>query len=138
VHGRKLVLKKPRYIRLQSELRSVDAYLERMGVSDPQLRARVEGGLPWVQPGEGGALEAGATGLDAVTGHWRPLNAAAMAMLDAAADGQGARDGGSDLAPVFLLTDGTGGEADACGVLADMGRACFMLREAQARVTAAQ
>ena len=120
---------------MQSELRSVGAYLERMGVRDPQLRARVEGGLPWTQPGTAGVLEAGAMVSDIVTGPWRPLNPAAVALLDAAEDGQGAQDSGSDLAPLFLLTDGTGGEAGACGVLTDMHRACFVLREAQARTS---
>lgn len=112
----------------------MDAYLERMGVGDPRLRARVEGGLPWVQLGTDGTLAAGATLLDSSAGPWLPLNVAAVAMLDAAAEGHGAWDSGSGPVPLFLLTDGTGGEADVCSVLADMGRACFMLREAQARI----
>ena len=70
----------------QGQLRSVDAYLERMGVRDPQLRARVEGGLPWAQPDDVAAVGAGAESLDGDTSPWRPLNAAAVALLDAAAD----------------------------------------------------
>ena len=112
----------------------MDAYLERMGVRDPQLRARVEGGLPWTQPGNDGTLSAGTTLLGNSAEPWMPLNAAAVALLDAAAERQAARESSSDLAPLFLLTDGTGGEADACGVLADMGRACFVLRDAQAGI----
>ena len=117
---------------LQRELKSVDAYLERMGVRDPQLRARVEGGLPWAPPGSVATLGTGATALGSDCGPWRPLNAAAEALHDAATEDGGSRDSRSALAPLFLITDGTGGEAGACCVLADMGRACFMLRETQA------
>ena len=64
----------------------MDAYLERMGVHDAQLRARVEGGLPWAQPDDVAAVGAGAGGLGGDASPWRPLNAAAVVLLDAAAD----------------------------------------------------
>lgn len=117
---------------VQRELRSVDAYLERMGVRDPLLRARVEDGLPWAQPGSGGMLNNRASVLKSDSSPWLPLNTAAVALVDAA-DGEDNQNTGSLRAPLFLFTDGTGGEVAVCGVLADMGRACFVLRETQAR-----
>ena len=41
--------------------------------------------------------------------------------------------GASTPSPVFLLTDGTGGEGATCALLADLTRPCFVSRDTQAK-----
>lgn len=112
--------------RLQGEVRDVDAYLERMGVTDPNLRARVEGALPWNDPAD--LLSRGGTASGLPVGPLQPLNSAARDCLWAASvpltDEAATAD---SLPPLFVVADAAGGLAGQKTVCAAMRRPVFAL-----------
>ena len=120
-----------RYLLLQGEVRDVDAYLQRMGIADPGLRARVEGALPWTDPAD--LLGRGAGASRGPAGPVQPLNGAARDFAwDNGAILPDQADVGS-MAPLFVVADATGGLAGQEAAFAAMRRPVFALYLPEAR-----
>lgn len=111
------------HTRPQGEVRDVDAYLERMGVTDASLRARVEGALPWTDPADLAGRGSTASGLP--LGPVEPLNRAAR---DWAAIGRTMDIPDADASePLFVVSDAAGGLAGQRATFAAMRRSVFAL-----------
>lgn len=107
---------------MQGEVNDVDVYLERMGVADPSLRARVEGALPWTNPAD---IRSSAQIM--IRGPIEALNSTARDRLWSTNTPEVGREDDEDAVPLFVVVDAEGGLAALKLIFAAMRRPVFAL-----------
>ena len=100
----------------------MDVYLERMGVADPSLRARVEGALPWTNP-----ADISTSGQSMIRGNIEALNSTARNRLWSTDKPEVGHEDDEDLIPLFVVVDAEGGLGALKAVFAAMLRPVFAL-----------